>query len=344
MWEDGCWRVGQKSSFANISMIVWCPAASQSDVAAPTEDIFRNKDKLTHWIIHFHAAPHADRAWHRVFDQLVDRLSKKEKKIEFWSIKSPKHCRVYKILAAWLSRCFCVHAYFYAQFNFGECASLTSSPRTSSISLFSLSPGPMCRSVKSSCRGNILSICLEEMAAEVLRALTAASADDDGDGEQADAPRVRNLPWTFNARRLLAVRCRHGALGFADLAKKSPQDLAQLCISAISLKEGSINLKRCLALCRFLHRSLLESLLTPKKNPSLYNCIVSQNRTNQNAALCVTWSGRQIKKWRNFFFFDALQFSGLWSRWTKFGCSTLNLKLQRINFMQRKKCTQCPGT
>lgn len=147
-----------------------------------------------------------------------------------------------------MSRCFCVHAYFYAQFNFGKYASLTSSPRTSSISLFSLSPGPMCRSVKSSCRGNILSICLEEMAAEVLRALTAASADDDGDGEQADAPWVRNLPWTFNARRLLVVRCRHGALGFADLAKKSPQDLAQLCISAISLKEGSINPKRCLAL------------------------------------------------------------------------------------------------
>lgn len=117
----------------------------------------------------------------------------------------------------------------------GECASLTSSPRTSSISLFSLSPGPMCRSVKSSCRGNILSICLEEMAEEVLRPLNAASADADGDGEQADAPRVRNLPWTFNAKRLLPVRCRHGALGFADLAKKSPQDLAQLCISAISL-------------------------------------------------------------------------------------------------------------
>lgn len=130
-----------------------------------------------------------------------------------------------------------------------ECACLTSSPRTSSISLFSLSPGPMCRSVKSSCRGNIFSICLEETAAEVIRALTAAPAEDDGDGEHAEAPRFRNLPLTFHAKRLLAVRCRHGPLGFADLARKSPQDLAQLCISAISLKEGSINLKRWLALC-----------------------------------------------------------------------------------------------
>lgn len=76
------------------------------------------------------------------------------------------------------------------------------------------------------------------MAAEVLRPLTAACADDDGDGEQAGEPRVGNLLWTFNAGRILSVKCRHGALGFADLAKKSPQDLAQLCISAVSLKEG----------------------------------------------------------------------------------------------------------
>ena len=39
----------------------------------------------------------------------------------------------------------------------------TSSPSASSISLFSLSPGPMCLSAKSSCLGRILSIRLEEV-------------------------------------------------------------------------------------------------------------------------------------------------------------------------------------
>lgn len=184
----------------------------------------------------------------------------------------------------------CLRVFFTHSLIRGECASLTSSPRTSSISLFSLSPGPMCRSVKSSCRGNILSICLEEMAAEVLRTLTAASAGDGADGEQADAPRVRNLPWTFNARRFLSVRCRHGALGFADLAKKSPQDLAQLCISAISRKEGSINLKRCLALCPLRapllsHRSLLESLLTPKKREFIQPHRFTKSDQSERSAL-----------------------------------------------------------
>lgn len=87
MWEDGCWRVGQKKKKKQLCKHFHdcfdAQAASQSDGAAPTDQIFRNKEKLTDWIIHFHAAPHADRAWHRVFDQLVDRLSEKEKKIRF---------------------------------------------------------------------------------------------------------------------------------------------------------------------------------------------------------------------------------------------------------------------
>lgn len=71
----------------------------------------------------------------------------------------------------------------------------------------------MCLSAKSSCLGRILSICLEEAAADVLRA------------------RARILHWSFQTTRLLSLRWLHGALGPTDLAKKIPQDLAQLCIS-----------------------------------------------------------------------------------------------------------------
>lgn len=53
---------------------------------------------------------------------------------------------------------------------------LTSTPRASSISLFSLSPGPMCLSAKSSCLGKIRSICLEVAAADVLRPRLSAAA------------------------------------------------------------------------------------------------------------------------------------------------------------------------
>lgn len=78
----------------------------------------------------------------------------------------------------------------------------------------------MCLSAKSSCLGNILSICLEETAADVLRARAAVVRD---------APLFRH--WSFQTTRLLSLRRLHGALGFTDLAKKIPQDLAQLCIS-----------------------------------------------------------------------------------------------------------------
>lgn len=107
---------------------------------------------------------------------------------------------------------------------------LTSSPKASSISLFSLSPGPMCLSAKSSCLGNILSICLEETAADVLRPRAAVGRD---------APLFRILHWSFQTTRLLSLRCLHDALGFTDLAKKIPQDLAQLCISK-SLSKTSL--------------------------------------------------------------------------------------------------------
>lgn len=82
MWEDGCWRVGPKKKqlCKHFQDCLMRQRASQSDVAATTEHVFRNKDKLTDWIIHFHAAPHADWAWHRAFDQLVDRLSNERSK------------------------------------------------------------------------------------------------------------------------------------------------------------------------------------------------------------------------------------------------------------------------
>lgn len=115
-----------------------------------------------------------------------------------------------------------------------EKVNLTSSPRASSISLFSLSPGPMCLSAKSSCLGNILSICLEETAADVLRPRAAVVMD---------APRFRILHWSFQTTRLLSLRCLHSALGFTDLAKKIPQDLAQLCISK-SLCKTSLQKKQ----------------------------------------------------------------------------------------------------
>lgn len=88
----------------------------------------------------------------------------------------------------------------------------------------------MCLSAKSSCLGNILSICLEETAADVLRPRAAVVMD---------APRFRILHWSFQTTRVLSLRCLHGALGFTDLAKKIPQDLAQLCISK-SLRKTSL--------------------------------------------------------------------------------------------------------
>lgn len=105
---------------------------------------------------------------------------------------------------------------------------LTSTPRASSISLFSLSPGPMCLTEKSSCRGNILSICLEEeeeeeaAAAVVLRPRAVV---------RKDAPLFPIPDWSFQTTRLLSLRRLHGAPALTDLAKKIPQDLAQLCIS-----------------------------------------------------------------------------------------------------------------
>lgn len=109
--------------------------------------------------------------------------------------------------------------------------SLTSSPRASSISLFSLSPGPMCLSAKSSCLGSILSICLEEAAADVLRPRAAVVV-------VGDAALCRILHWSFQTTRLLSLTRLHGAPGFTDLAMKIPQDLAQLCISK-SLRKTS---------------------------------------------------------------------------------------------------------
>lgn len=49
---------------------------------------------------------------------------------------------------------------------------VTSSPRVLSISRFSLSPGPICLSEKSSCLGSILSIFLDDQTCEVLRVRT----------------------------------------------------------------------------------------------------------------------------------------------------------------------------
>ncbi len=85
----------------------------------------------------------------------------------------------------------------------------------------------MCLSAKPSCLGNILSICLEETAADVLRPRAAVGRD---------APLFRILHRSFQTTRLLSLRCLHGALGFTDLAKKIPQDLAQLCISKLLCK------------------------------------------------------------------------------------------------------------
>lgn len=107
---------------------------------------------------------------------------------------------------------------------------LTSSPRASSISLFSLSPGPICLSAKSSCLGKSLSICLEETAAEVLKPRAAVGRH---------ALLFGTMHRSFQTTRLLSLRCLHGALGFTDLAKKIPQDLAQLCIFK-SLRKTSV--------------------------------------------------------------------------------------------------------
>lgn len=102
---------------------------------------------------------------------------------------------------------------------------LTSSPKASNISLFSLSPGPMCRSAKSSCLGKMRSICLDEAAADVLRPRAAAVVRD------AELRWSRILLWSFQTTRLPSLRCLHSALGFTDLATKTLQDLPQLCIS-----------------------------------------------------------------------------------------------------------------
>lgn len=65
---------------------------------------------------------------------------------------------------------------YFGDGRYKEKKNLTSTPRASSISLFSLSPGPMCLSAKSSCLGKILSICLEAAAADVLRLRLSAAA------------------------------------------------------------------------------------------------------------------------------------------------------------------------
>lgn len=157
---------------------------------------------------------------------------------------------------------------------------LTSTPRTSSISLFSLSPGPMCLSAKSSCLGKILSICLEETAADV-RTLRAA-----------DAAPVRFRHRSFQATRLVSLRCLHGAPGFTDLARRIPQDLAQLCISESLRGECTENERRLLVpFCFFcpslppsLSVGLMRSLSLPTPaNCSLYNCTVAQERANGSA-------------------------------------------------------------
>lgn len=100
----------------------------------------------------------------------------------------------------------------------------------------------MCLSAKSSCLGNILSICLEEMAADVLRPRAAVVVD---------APRFRIRHWSFQTTRLLSLRCLHGAQGFSDLAKKIPQDLAQLCIFKSLCKK---TLQKLLTPCPPLNR------------------------------------------------------------------------------------------
>ena len=203
--------------------------------------------------------------------------------------------------------------------------SLTSSPRASSISLFSLSPGPMCLSAKSSCLGSILSICLEEAAADVLRPRAAVVVF-------GDAAPCRILHWSFQTTRLLSLTRLHGAPGFTDLAKKIPQDLAQLCISK-SLRKTSPQEKKkqnknnTTTWWRLVLPSLLGAEFSPPsshsrtdaipagdsansfKLQSLYNCTVAQERTNQSGACCVTrlmspgQTAAKLSHVRFFFFF-----------------------------------------
>lgn len=98
---------------------------------------------------------------------------------------------------------------------------ITSSPRVSSISLFSLSPGPICLSAKSSCLGRSLSICREEVkAADVRRPRTVEEAAWFWLLHNRSFPNAWLLP-------LKRLQC---AWGFTDLAKMIPQDFAQLCI------------------------------------------------------------------------------------------------------------------
>lgn len=81
MWEDGCWSVGpkkkKKAALQTFPRLFDAPVMREVMVLHQQSIFSRNKDQLTDWIIHFHAALHSDRAWHRAFDQLVDRLSKK---------------------------------------------------------------------------------------------------------------------------------------------------------------------------------------------------------------------------------------------------------------------------
>lgn len=103
MWEDGCWRVRQKK--AALQTFPWlfdAPAASQSDVAAPTEDIFRKKKRQnlhTGSSIFMLRRKRIELGTVFSINWSID-CQKKKRKIRFWSIKSPQHCRVYKILAA----------------------------------------------------------------------------------------------------------------------------------------------------------------------------------------------------------------------------------------------------
>lgn len=142
----------------------------------------------------------------------------------------------------------------------------------------------MCRSAKSSCRGRSLSICREEAAADVLRVRAA---------ELGDAPRT--LRPSFQTTRLPSRRCPRGAPGCTDLAKKIPQDLAQLCISGNFASQVCGMWWTALDLPSFLPsvRRSVRPPLWPRcatqsansfKLLSLYNGTVAQARTNRGAA------------------------------------------------------------
>lgn len=188
----------------------------------------------------------------------------------------------------------------------------------------------MCLSAKSSCLGNILSICLEETAADVLRPRAAVVMD---------APRFRILHWSFQTTRVLSLRCLHGALGFTDLAKKIPQDLAQLCISKSLCKTSLQKTKQTVDALSSPHsaefpplrlmRFLQETLPTPSKLQSLYNCTVAQERTNQSgdAAWRSEESGQTAAK---------LSHVHARPRWKRWGKKRLNpIETSRIPVVRR---------